>query len=527
MKLEDFQIELKQLPGAMPVWHGRVNTQQWRTACQQVRDKGGRLVALWGSDDSDRGEGFAVHAALTVHSGLLVITLPLSGEIYPDISEIFPAANRMQRAICDLFGVRADGAADQRKWLRHAAWPADVFPLRKNASFELDTEREAQLETRNSKLATALADDYPFVQVAGEGVHEIPVGPVHAGTIEPGHFRFSIVGEGVLRLEERLGYKHKGIEKRFESMTLMDGAKLAGRVSGDSTVAYAWAYAMAVENVTGVTPPPRALWLRALLLERERIGQHLWDLGFLGNDAGLAFGLAQFSCLREDMLRTNAALFGHRYLMDAIVPGGVARDLDAGGITKIRDEIDALSKTVARLKGIYDEHAGLQDRFIGCGRVKPDLADRLGLTGLAGRASAVAWDLRVQFPPAPYDKFEVRMATHGNGDVAARATVRFEEIAESLRLIGLILSDLPGGDIASRVPDAPANAFGIGWVEGWRGEVLIALETGADNRIRRLHPHDPSWQNWPILERAVLGNIVPDFPLINKSFNLSYSGQDL
>jgi len=518
MKLEDFQIELKPLPGAMPVWHGRVDAQQWRAACQQVRDKGGRLVALWGADNKDRGRGYAVHAALTVQSGLLVVTLPLAGESFPNISDIFPAANRMQRAAFDLLGILATGAHDKRKWLRHSAWPAEVFPLRK----DFVSNHESRITNHASP-----ADDYPFVRVEGEGVHEIPVGPVHAGTIEPGHFRFSIVGEGVLRLEERLGYKHKGIEKRFEQLDLTQGARLAGRISGDSTVAYAWAYAMAVESACGMTPPPRARWLRALLLERERVGQHLWDLGFMGNDAGLAFGLAQFSCLREDMLRANAARFGHRYLMDTIVPGGVARDLGSTGAAGIRAEINSLGKTVALLKGIYDEHAGLQDRFIGCGRVKPELADRLGLTGLAGRASGMAWDLRAQFPPVPYDGFEVRMATHRNGDVAARATVRFEEIAESLRLIGLILSGLPAGDIVAPVPVAPENAFGIGWVEGWRGEVLIALETGANNRIRRLHPHDPSWQNWPLLERAVLGNIVPDFPLINKSFNLSYSGQDL
>jgi Ni,Fe-hydrogenase III large subunit/Ni,Fe-hydrogenase III component G len=525
MKLEDFQIELKQLPGAMPVWHGRVGAQQWRTACQQVRDKGGRLVALWGADNSDRGEAFAVHAALTVQSGLLVITMQLGGESFPDVSDIFPAANRMQRAVHDLFGVSAADAVDRREWLRHAAWRADEFPLRK----DFVTHHASSVTPHPSRFTghESAADDYPFVHVGGEGVHEIPVGPVHAGTIEPGHFRFSIVGEGVLRLEERLGYKHKGIEKRFESMTLAEGARLAGRISGDSTVAYAWAYAMAVESAAGATPPPRALWLRALLLERERVGQHLWDLGFLGNDAGLAFGLAQFSRLREDWLRASHALFGHRYLMDTIVPGGVARDIDADGIANMRAEIADLGKSVALLKDIYDEHAGLQDRFIGCGRVKPDLADRLGLTGLAGRASAVAWDLRVQFPPVPYDKFDVRMATHRNGDVAARVTVRFEEIAESLRLIGLILSGMPMGDVVARVPDAPENAFGIGWIEGWRGEVLIALETGANNGIRRLHPHDPSWQNWPLLERAVLGNIVPDFPLINKSFNLSYSGHDL
>ena len=535
MKLEGLNFEVARIPGAVPAYRAEVDATQWAETCRLVRGQGGRLVALWGADNSDRGEAFAVHAALTVQSGLLVISLPLDGTSFPDVSDIFPAANRIQRATFDLLGVSAAGADDRRKWLRHSAWPADVFPLRKDFCSEFKVQgselrpgsQNPQPGTRNPEPRPEQMDDYPFVQVAGEGVHEIPVGPVHAGTIEPGHFRFSIVGEGILRLEERLGYKHKGIEKRFETMTLAEGARLAGRVSGDSTVAYAWAYAMAVESATGVTPPERALWLRALLLERERVGQHLWDLGFLGNDAGLAFGLAQFSCLREDLLRANAALFGHRYLMDTIVPGGVARDLDAGGAARIRGEIDAVGKTVALLKDIYDEHAGLQDRFIGCGRVKPDLADRLGLTGTAGRASAMAWDLRAQFPPVPYDNLDVRMATHRNGDVAARATVRFEEIAESLRLIGLILSSLPAGDIAASVPDAPDNAFGIGWVEGWRGEVLIALETGANNRIRRCHPHDPSWQNWPLLERAVLGNIVPDFPLINKSFNLSYSGHDL
>ena len=545
MKVEDIQIELTQLPGAMPVWHGRADARQWRAVCQQVRDEGGRLVALWGADNRDRGEGYTVHAALAVQSGLIVAAQPLAGETFPDVSDIFPCANRMQRAVHDLFGVRAEGAADQRKWLRHAAWPAEVFPLRKDFHHESRitnheqritnhespiTNHESPItnhEQRSTNHESRPGDDYPFVQVGGEGVHEIPVGPVHAGTIEPGHFRFSIVGEGVLRLEERLGYKHKGIEKRFEQMTLAEGAKLAGRVSGDSTVAYAWAYAMAVEAVTGITPPPRALWLRALLLERERVGQHLWDLGFLGNDAGFGFGLAQFSRLREDSLRASNGLFGHRYLMDAIVPGGVARDIGAEGIARIRREIDAIGTTVSTLREIYVNHAGLQDRFVDCGRIRQDQAERLGLTGLAGRASGIASDLRVQIPSAPYDRLGVNMVVRSGGDVAARATVRVDEIVESLRLIGAILDGLPGGDIAAPVPAAPENAFGIGWVEGWRGEVLIALETGADNRIRRLHPHDPSWQNWPLLERAVLGNIVPDFPLINKSFNLSYSGQDL
>lgn len=513
MRIEDFDIELTPLPGAAPAWHGTVDAGAWRRLCRQARDKGGRLVALWGSDWRELGRGFGVHATLVIRSGLVWLTLPVDGSDYPDIADIFPAAQRMQRALGDLLGIHALGQKDRRAWLRHDAWPQDQYPLRK----DFDA----------GKAHPAVPESYPFVSVEGDGVHEIAVGPVHAGTIEPGHFRFSVIGERILRLEERLGYKHKGIEKRFESMTLAEGAKLAGRISGDSTVAYAWAYAMAVETAARLSPPERALWLRALLLERERLANHLGDLGFLGNDAGLAFGLAQFARLKENLLRTNAALFGHRYLMDRIVPGGVAADLDTRGTARLVAELDALAKAVADLRNIYEDHAGLQDRFIGAGCVAPELAVQLGLCGLAGRASAQAWDLRAQFPVAPYDRLDVQMATHRNGDVAARVTVRFDEVNEAIRLCRRILEVMPEGPILGTLPDVPGDSIGAGWVEGWRGEILVALETGTDGRIRRLHPHDPSWQNWPLLEHAVLGNIVPDFPLINKSFNMSYSGHDL
>jgi Ni,Fe-hydrogenase III large subunit/Ni,Fe-hydrogenase III component G len=518
MRLEGLNIELTEIRGAVAAYGAVVDAAQWVETCRAVREQGGRLVALWAADARAEGRGFIAHAALVVRSGLVVLTLPLAGASYPDVAAIFPAADRMQRAAFDLLGVAASAGDDRRKWLRHAAWPANEFPLRKDF-----VARQSSVASRHDSDA----DDYPFVRVEGEGVHEIPVGPVHAGTIEPGHFRFSVVGETVLRLEERLGYKHKGIEKRFEGMTLAEGARLAGRVSGDSTVAYAWAYAMAVESAAGMAPLPRAQWLRGLLLERERIANHLGDLGFLGNDAALAFGLAQFLRLKEDWLRTHQALFGHRYLMDAVIPGGVACDVTPESAARMRGEMDEIERTVTVLKSVYDEHAGLQDRFINCGRVAPGLAARLGLIGIAGRASAQSWDLRVEYPYPPYTELDVRMATHRNGDVAARVTVRFEEIFESLRLCRLILERLPAGDIAARVPPAAAGALGVGWVEGWRGEVFIALEADAENRIRRCHPHDPSWQNWPALEHAVIGNIVPDFPLINKSFNLSYSGHDL
>jgi Ni,Fe-hydrogenase III large subunit len=302
---------------------------------------------------------------------------------------------------------------------------------------------------------------------------------------------------------------------------------LAGRISGDSTAAYAWAYEQALEALSGCAVPPRAAWLRALALERERIAHHLGDLGYLGNDGGFAFGLAQFSRLKEDVLRQNARSFGHRLAMDFIIPGGVAADVVPEAAAAIHDECTRLAQEVQVLRDIYDDHAGLQDRFRTCGRVTPALARQLGLTGLAARASGQAQDLRCEFPVPPYDTLAVRIALRDDGDVAARVAVRFDEINESLRLVRLILHGLPGGETRAAVARAQPLRLGVGFVEGWRGPVLIALESGPDGTIRRCHPHDPSVANWPVLEHAVIGNIVPDFPLINKSFNLSYSGQDL
>jgi Ni,Fe-hydrogenase III large subunit len=420
----------------------------------------------------------------------------------------------MQRAAADMLGLVPGNADDRRPWLRHGAWPPDHYPLRHDASGDAATPRPP-------------LEDYAFVRVEGDGVHEIPVGPVHAGVIEPGHFRFSIVGEKVLRLEQRLGYVHKGIAKRFTQLAPLDAHRLAGRVSGDSTVAHAWAYCMALESAVGCTVPVRAQWLRALMLERERVANHLGDLGALGNDAAFVFGMAQFSRLREDWLRLSHEAFGHRLMMDGVVPGGVACDPAPAVLDRVLRQCDTVEAEVRELRSIYDEHAGLQDRFITTGRVTPALAARLGLTGLAGRASGQATDLRCDQPWPPYDRLQVAMATHRNGDVAARVTVRFEETLESLRLIRALCAELPGdaSRVDVRAPRGPA--LGAGRVEGWRGEVFAALELDEAGAMSRCHTHDPSWHNWPVLEHAVIGNIVPDFPLINKSFNLSYAGHDL
>ena len=514
MQLLDQSLHFESSDGALAVYRATTNETGLMAFANAVKSSGGRFVDLWGSDERDRGQGFALHVAFGISEGLTELSLPIPADNpeYPDLTSIFPAANRLQRATYDLMGIRAR-CEDQRPWLRHANWPADFFPLRR------DADPARQFDTQN--------EEYGFVRVDGDGVHEIPVGPIHAGIIEPGHFRFSIVGERVLRLEQRLGWVHKGIEKRFEQLTLSEGYKLAGRISGDTCVGFAWAYCLAAESLSGCVVPPRALWLRALLLERERVANHLGDLGYLGNDAALSFGLSQFLRLKEDWCRLSSQLFGHRFMMDRVVPGGVAGDLATDGGAPMLAQCDDIEREVRILRDIYDEHAGLQDRFLTTGRLDPALAGELSISGLAGRASSQAWDLRAQNGIAPYPDLEPQIATHRNGDVAARVAVRFEEVFESLRLIRKIMAMLPSGEILAALPTAPDGASGVGWIEGWRGDVLIALEAGPDGGIRRCHCHDASSRIWPALEHAVIGNIVPDFPLINKSFNLSYSGQDV
>jgi Ni,Fe-hydrogenase III large subunit len=510
MKLQHWIDLSTPLPGAPGVRRLNVVPDAWQDCAKDVAAGGGRLLALW----ADYAGDVTVFAALIAGQTVLVLALDLPGtaSTYPSLADIFPAAARMQRAAADLCGVRARDF-DQRPWLRHAAWRADYLPLVN--------------ETPPAAEREPVIDNYSFTRVAGDGVHEIPVGPVHAGTIEPGHFRFSVVGEKVLKLEARLGYAHKGIEQRFSGMNANEGVRLAARVSGDSAVAYSWAYCQALEGIAAAALPPRASWLRALALESERIANHLGDLGAVGNDAGFAFGLAQFSRLKEMWLRATEAALGQRYLMDFVVPGGVIdnpREPQLAALAACAAEIAA--EAVA-LRAIYDEHAGVRDRFAGAGIVTPALAAQLGLCGLAGRASGQLHDLRVDLPCAPYGDLPVRTCSSREGDVAARVAVRFDELQESARLVGEIVGKLPEGAFrAAFAPPAHAG-MGIGLIEGWRGPILVALRVAADGLIRRCHPHDPSWQNWPVLEHAIIGNIVPDFPLINKSFNLAYSGHDL
>lgn len=524
--LRHHDIVFQALAGAVPVWTANVEPQRWIHFARSMWADHARFISLWGSDQTQvtgqiphDQERYHIHAAYCTQSAVFWLRLPVDEtETYPDLSRFFPGALRLQRALFELLGIRSTEDKDQRPWLNHGCWPRDYFPLRYHA--------DHQANTRPLAPPSAI-EPYPFVQVEGDGVHEIGVGPIHAGIIEPGHFRFSVVGEKVLRLEEHLGYLHKGIAQRFIGTTLQAGSALAARVSGDSTVAFTIAYSMAAEAASNCVIPERAAALRALMLERERIANHLGDLGALGNDAGMAFGMAQFSRLKEDCLRLNQQLWQHRMMMDEITPGGVKTNLDSQDVQALLKQCAQLEIELTQLRDIYDEHAGLQDRFMGTGIVRPELAAELGLSGLAGRASGQAWDARIDHAWGPYTQLAIKIASNEHGDVAARIAVRFDESLESINFMRDLLVQLPAGAIHTAAVASATNSCGVGWIESWRGPVFVALETDSQGHIAHCHCSDVSWQNWPALQHAILGNIVPDFPLINKSFNLSYAGVDL
>ncbi|MHB8543772.1 MAG: hydrogenase large subunit [Leptospirales bacterium] len=477
-----------------------------------IKKRGGRLVSLWGFG---QGRQSLLYTAFSDAEGLLILRTPVSTDppSFPSIAFLFPLASRLERTVRDLFGWEPEGLLDRRPWIDHGQWPSPPFSGRS--------------EGKGNPQANPVSEDYPFVVVEGEGVHEIPVGPVHAGIIEPGHFRFQVVGEKVLRMEERLGYAHRGIRALLRNLSTQEGARLASRVSGDTAVAYQIAYAQAVEIAAGTVPPDRALWIRSILLERERIANHLGDLGALGNDAGFGFGFVQFARLKEDFLRTNERIFGHRYLMDTIIPGGTSREMSLEDAGTMRREVQKFKKDVLELKTIYDEHGGLQDRFSGTGRLDPMLAGRWGIGGVVGRASGQMYDLRHDHPVMPWDQERIPVAMSRRGDVYARVHVRFQEIRHSLTFLESVLGILPQGPSLLPLEAFATEREGVGWVEGFRGEVLSWVRLGPDLRMLDVHFHDPSWFLWPALEMVVPDNLVADFPLINKSFNASYSGHDL
>jgi Ni,Fe-hydrogenase III large subunit len=477
--------------------------EDWNEAIRRLAAGQARLVGLW-------ADGAEARMALSAgRPELEFFRYACVDGAFPSVGAAHAPAIRLERAIADLSGLKARGAPDARPWLDHGRWPL-IHPLGAGAP-----------------AGGGEPERYRFLGAEGAGLHQIPVGPVHAGIIEPGHFRFHASGETIVRLEERLGYVHRGVEHLMAGADVARGAELAGRVSGDSTVAYQIAFARAVEAAIGVAAPPRAAWLRALMAEIERVANHLGDVGAICNDASFALMHAHTSVLRELTLRAADAAFGHRLMMDRVAPGGILVDLDRNRRAALRALTATIRDRFPRLVELYDNTASLQDRTVGTGKLDPDLAQRFGCGGVIGRASGGDFDARRDHPYSPYDELRFETPVRREGDVNARVWVRIREVEESLRLIGQILDRLPAGPIRSE--REPASRAGEGWalVEGFRGDVFVHVRLGDDGKIARCHLRDPSWFQWPLLEAAIEGNIVADFPLCNKSFNCSYSGHDL
>ncbi len=489
-----------------------IDAEDWGRAAGLAATLGCRWAGVWGDPMAD---GIQLYSCLEYAGDYLIVRtqVPLDNPELPSLAPHYPAADRLERHLHDLLGVRFSDHPDPRPWTRHQAWDETVFPL---------------LDTVEPPLAITPPDGaYPFRKVQGAGVYEIPVGPVHAGIIEPGHFRFNAVGEEVLSLEQHLGYVHKGIEKLAVGRDPEGLIRLAGRISGDTTVAHAWAACQAVERAVGVTVPPRAAVLRGLLCERERVANHLGDIGAICNDVGFAFAQYQCSRLREQWQRRNAELFGHRLLMDLMLPGGVAVDLDGSAIACLRDDHRSLLQESGKLFDLLLDQPSLEDRLLGTGRLTPESARQLGCTGYVGKASGQAFDVRAANPYPPYDRLPLQVPVLEDGDVMARLQVRMREIRDSLRWMDRLLGGLQQGAVRCDLPTLSGPARGLGFVEGWRGEIISYVRLDERGRVARFFPRDPSWHSWPALERIILGNIVPDFPVCNKSVNGSYSGQDL
>jgi Ni,Fe-hydrogenase III large subunit/Ni,Fe-hydrogenase III component G len=476
----------------------------------------GRLVSVFADDVRDREKVFLLYYvyALDAAHAFFILRVPVSPEKpeFTSLSNAIPAVNWQEREIQDLFGLKLIGHPNPRRCALHDDWP-EVFPLRKD--FDLFTT-----------LPPFTGERHKFREVEGEGVFQVPVGPVHAGIIEPGHFLFSVAGEPVLYLQIRLFYTHKATEKLFENLPVTHGVRLAESISGDTSFAHATAFCHALERAAQADVPPRALALRTICLELERLYNHIADIGAIATDVAFVVANAHAMRLKESVLRANEQLTGNRLLRGMACLGGVRFDWDAG-------QTEALSRLLVELESGFDSlidligaSASTRDRLEGTGILTPETARNLGVVGIAGRASGVDRDLRRDFPHAAYDRVTFTVPVHTAGDVLHRMQVRIDEVRESLRIIRQLAPNLPPGGIRTNLGDIPADRVALGYVEGWRGEIIHWVRTLPGNRLARCKIKDPSLQNWPALSEAILGNILPDFPVINKSFNLSYSGTD-
>jgi Ni,Fe-hydrogenase III large subunit/Ni,Fe-hydrogenase III component G len=475
-----------------------------------------RLVTVF-ADDARVDEGvFHLYyvLALDAAGGFFILRVPISPEApeFTSLTNAIPAVNWQEREIQDMFGLKLIGHPNPRRCALHDDWP-EVYPLRKD--FDLKTE-----------LPPFQGERHKFRKVEGEGVFQVPVGPVHAGIIEPGHFLFSVAGEPVLYLQLRMFYVHKGTEKLFENLPLPHCVRLAESISGDSSFAHATAFCHAIERAAGVQAPVRARVLRSVCLELERLYNHIADVGAICTDVSFVTANMHALRLKERVLQVNEILTGNRLLRGMACLGGVRFDWNADQLKTLLDFVAKLRPEFDSLVQIIERSSSTLDRLETTGILKPEVARDLGVVGIAGRASGFDHDLRRDFPHAAYDQVKVKVPVYQVGDVKHRMQVRIDEVRESLSLIEQFVANLPAGPLRVEVGELPADVTALGYVEGWRGEIFHWIRTGPAKRLARCKVKDPSLQNWPALSEAIIGNIVPDFPVVNKSFNLSYSGND-
>ena len=495
--------------------HCRVKPGHLRRLAQALREDHGVELRLMVGHDRRAAAGRFEVAYLFAHPTEnwfvhALLWVPADRPTLPSLATFHHPASLFEREIFDLFGIVAAGHPDPRPLVRHAFWPPDYFPLRKDAA------------TRD------FHDDgraFPFTEVGGEGVYEIPVGPVHAGVIEPGHFRFSVVGETIIDMKSRLYFTHKGTEKLFEGRAPGDGVVLAERVSGDTTVGHALAFCQALEAGAGAVVPDRARWLRVILLEMERLYNHVADFGMIANDTGYAVAHSHCFRIRERLLRLNRRLTGNRLLRGGIRPGGVGYDLPSD--LDLGAEVDSALRDFEEIAALTLRNTLVMDRLEETGSLTLSIARDHGVLGYVARASGIDADVRRDHPFAAYGDLGVRVPVHESGDVKARTLLRLEEARESARLVREAIARLPGGPRHVSLGPLPAFAPAFGLVEGWRGAILHWVMADEAGRLHRVKIMDPSFLNWRPLSHALLRNIVPDFPLCNKSFNQSYSGNDL
>ncbi len=478
----------------------------------------GRLLSLFASDERQSTNRFLLHHVWSLPglASFLRISTPVDPvePSYPSIAAKYPAANWFEREVMDFFGFAPEGHPNPARVALHDDWPEGVHALRKDFPSQRTVPRVP-------------GDLHPFRPVTGEGVFQVPVGPVHAGIIEPGHFRFGVAGEPVLYLQLRLFFVHKGIEKRFEQLPWRHGLFLAESISGDTAVGHALAYAHAIERLAGLTVPPRARSLRVVLLELERIYNHTADIGALATDVAFLVPASRAQALREGLVRLQDRLFGTRLLRGTVALGGVKRDLSPSGVGALREHLRAFEKEFDDLITLLIDAGTFTDRVDGTGILTHQAARDLGIVGVAARASGVDADLRRDHPHDGYEGLRFEVPVEEGGDVRARLMVRAREVEQSLAILHQVLDSMPETPLSARLPEElPASSSALGWAEAWRGPVLHWVATDEAGKISRVKVTDPSTLNWPGLAQAVPGNIIPDFPVINKSFNLSYSGND-